>query len=831
MNQVRRLRVDQLLDRAVLSPFAVVCAGAGFGKTRAVSSYLQTREARKVWLSLNELDNIQARFWDHFTVAVSIHRPRLAKQMKQLGFPDTLQRFHLFLSELTEELYQDNQFVIFVFDNLQVISEPSILKFLAGIIAVRMENSCIMFLTRRWPVTGLDTLITPEIIDTDMLRFTNKETFELLRMERPDISESEAAHFHNYVSGWPVALSLAARYTYSYQELHKEQTGVLHARPLLFTLFETLIFSQYTPGEQELLIRLSVLESFPRGLVAAVSGEQYRDLGSLLDNNIFIKYDAAQARFYFLPLYLEFLREKLQAVNHDKIDETYEKAGVWCQENGHYYDAVNYYRHGRCYDKLWKTLLLFQAGRHTKSEADFLIKEIETLPEEYKYQNPMTRIVLSLLLLNNLRFSEATEMIEEIRQELEAADTKTAEPELLGEYYTARGLITLGLEDAGFADHFEKAASLLPHGSRRWGKGLRLVDFGPGLNLQNAEPGSMDESLAEFQRGVPLIGQVLHGTGQGLDKLCVSEALFLTGHTRAAIDPAYKALYEANSMGQFDIVGNALFMLLRIYTSIGEYKELLDTLEHVRRYEQDQEAANLGIWDIIKGWFYSEVGVTEQVPLWIRNAVQNGYPPISIDRALLIRMRCLISESKVSEALALAEQFEYLAKSKRSVVSLIYIEIGRAVLHHYSGNLTAAVSALEAAYHLAKGNQIIMPFVEHGNRMRSLLEKIQSREQSEIPGEWLKQIHAKASTFAKRHAYLTGRYELDNKKQFSDFGLSRREIEILSHLSQGLTRDEIGESMKLSGNTVKSMLKQVYAKLGAINSVDAVRIAMLNQLI
>jgi LuxR family maltose regulon positive regulatory protein len=37
--------------------------------------------------------------------------------------------------------------------------------------------------------------------------------------------------------------------------------------------------------------------------------------------------------------------------------------------------------------------------------------------------------------------------------------------------------------------------------------------------------------------------------------------------------------------------------------------------------------------------------------------------------------------------------------------------------------------------------------------------------------------------------------------------------------------------MEISLNTVKSMTKQVFAKLGAINSADAVRIAMANQII
>jgi LuxR family maltose regulon positive regulatory protein len=55
--------------------------------------------------------------------------------------------------------------------------------------------------------------------------------------------------------------------------------------------------------------------------------------------------------------------------------------------------------------------------------------------------------------------------------------------------------------------------------------------------------------------------------------------------------------------------------------------------------------------------------------------------------------------------------------------------------------------------------------------------------------------------------------------------LSPRELEVLTGLSQGLTRDEIAEAAAISVNTVKSVIKSVYNKLGAVNRADAVRIA------
>jgi LuxR family maltose regulon positive regulatory protein len=48
----------------------------------------------------------------------------------------------------------------------------------------------------------------------------------------------------------------------------------------------------------------------------------------------------------------------------------------------------------------------------------------------------------------------------------------------------------------------------------------------------------------------------------------------------------------------------------------------------------------------------------------------------------------------------------------------------------------------------------------------------------------------------------------------------------LEGLAQGLTREEIARNLSISVNTVKSAVRSVYNKLGAVNRADAVRIAV-----
>ena len=823
---IRRPRVESILAEALQKPLAVLQGGAGFGKTRAAADYLARSEYRTVWYNFTALDNNPSRFWESVSAAFALHHPALAEKMKLLGFPDSPQAFSVFLTDLTENLYTDRQAVVFVFDDLFLVDDIQVRTFLSNLIAARLENSCLLLLARSWPVAGIEAAVPMQLVGADDLCFTDEEAQALFASSNMQVSLEEAAAVNRYVSGWPIALSLL-KMVMRREGTQAAMDALSVSKPRLFAMFEREIFSQYTPREQTLLILLSGLESFPRGMVQAVSGEKGRDLDQLMGGNLFIRYNASVRRFYFHPLYLEFLREKRHTLDEEYVTITYRRAAEWCRENGHYYDAINYYRRIGSHQEVWDILLLFEASRHTQTEAEFLIEQIKWLPDHFRSKIPMTRILLAVMLTNNLRFEEAAAVLDAVQTELEKTPPGSA---MLGECYAARGLIMLGREENNFDVWFQKADDLLPNGSSRWNNKLRLGDLGPGLNLQSARAGELKKSLACFAAGVPPMTRVLHGAGYGLDHLCECEFEFLTGNARKAIEPAYQALYTAQSKSQYDIAGNALFMLLRIYTVLGEYQNIQDTLKHVREYQKIDAAAGFGIWDITFGWFYSELGETNRVAGWVRNAVQYGHAPVGIERALLVRLRCLIADGHYHEALALLNQFEAVAKSKSAVITQIYVQLSRAVTYHYLRQHTSADTALKAAYKLASGNGIVMPFIEYGNRTRSLLQRARETGIPGIPSGWLEEVHARASTFAKRHAFLTGRYhQQQNLRQ--NFGLSKREIHLLENLSQGLTREEISASMEISLNTVKSMTKQVFAKLGAINSADAVRIAMANQII
>ena len=63
----------------------------------------------------------------------------------------------------------------------------------------------------------------------------------------------------------------------------------------------------------------------------------------------------------------------------------------------------------------------------------------------------------------------------------------------------------------------------------------------------------------------------------------------------------------------------------------------------------------------------------------------------------------------------------------------------------------------------------------------------------------------------------------DISEQFKKYNLSKKEIEVLTHISNGLNNDEISEKMFVSKNTIKTHITHIYTKLDVNNRVQAIK--------
>ncbi len=79
-----------------------------------------------------------------------------------------------------------------------------------------------------------------------------------------------------------------------------------------------------------------------------------------------------------------------------------------------------------------------------------------------------------------------------------------------------------------------------------------------------------------------------------------------------------------------------------------------------------------------------------------------------------------------------------------------------------------------------------------------------------------------SATIARKALHLIKHGRPDTRKKI-DYGLTARETEILQHLSQGLSYDQIAGNLFISNGTVRKHVENIYRKLQVNNKVEAIK--------
>lgn len=75
------------------------------------------------------------------------------------------------------------------------------------------------------------------------------------------------------------------------------------------------------------------------------------------------------------------------------------------------------------------------------------------------------------------------------------------------------------------------------------------------------------------------------------------------------------------------------------------------------------------------------------------------------------------------------------------------------------------------------------------------------------------------------------RQPISKEQKVEDFGLTQREIELLTQLKNGLTNEEIASNLHISYHTVRKHIENIYRKLQVGNKLKAVKKASDNRIV
>jgi LuxR family maltose regulon positive regulatory protein len=829
---LERPHIHQLLEKAMQSPLITVVAGAGYGKTLAVYSFLQKYNSVTFWLQLSETDNLGSRFWENFTRAISLSNQQFAAKLTDIGFPETERQFDRYLAIPNEEIRPDKKYVL-VLDDFHLIYDKAVLRFVEGSINIPYLNMTTILISRLEPNINTMKLLSKGLlvkINEEDLRFSKDEINDYFRLHHNiNLSSAAISHIHHDTEGWAFAINLLSL------AIKHDPAGSAYApssmKLNIFKLIEHEIWGTISPDLQRYLIKLSLIDRWPRELLAELAGstgliEKMERIGS------FIRFDSYLNAYRIHHLFLEYLAAKQQELSEEEKKGVYAKAAQWCAENQLRMDAVNYYEHIGDYQKIIAISYTFPQIM-PNDIATFLLEILDRAPKEIYEHYSKAYMVRTRLLLNLGKFDQVLVELKAIQATFESRPLSEFNRYVLyGCYNTLgfHGLITcMYTRQYDFVTYFEKAYHCFLTGNFKASEGpVNIVSLGSWVcRVGTAEKGDLEQFIQAITQAVPYMANCMGGCAYGMDDLARCEVAYFKGDIQNAEQFAYQALYKARDKNQYEIENRALFFLLRIHLFQGDVDKIGEVFHQLNAQLNEKAYIHRStLYDTVTGWFYAQIEQTHKLAPWLKDDFEaSDLNTLLHGLEIAVKIKHHLSEKRYPAVLATLESHEHSHSIGGALFGQIHLKLWEAVCLYHSKETESCFRALEAAYTLACPNELDMFFIEMGKDMRALASAALHTQTCSVPRAWLEKILRYASIYAKRLMVVTKHYDDQPRNRPQNVSLSWRERKILIGLSQGLTREEIAHSSSISINTVKAGIRSVYHKLGAINRADAIRIA------
>lgn len=357
---VKRKRLFGLLDARMKKPVLWVSSPAGSGKTTLVLSYVDSRRLPCIWYHCDEGDSDPATFFYYMGLAARKAAPRRRKPLPLLK-PEYVAGLGTFARRYFEELYDriagshspggtaGGRFTVILDDYHNVPAGSPFHDIIANGLDIVPEGVNVVIMSRSDPPPQMARLHASSrmgFLEFEDLRFTFKESKELVSGRIPRLDERSIRQMHENIRGWVAGIILMLETA----RLNGAVTGsALDARGYekVFDYFAGEIFDKAEKEVQDFLLKTSFLPALSVPAAEKLTGAAHaeRILSMLNRRNYFTERLSGGSQDYqYHPLFREFLLNRSKTVySPDELAAIRKDAALLMEQTGRIEDAARLY--------------------------------------------------------------------------------------------------------------------------------------------------------------------------------------------------------------------------------------------------------------------------------------------------------------------------------------------------------------------------------------------------------------------------------------------------------------------------------------------------------
>ncbi|KAE8763651.1 LuxR C-terminal-related transcriptional regulator [Georgenia thermotolerans] len=868
-----RPRLRGLLDDGVEVPLTLVSAPAGTGKTVLAASWAARSAGPTAWVTVDGDDLRDGALWPLVLQALHGHGVDLADEPPGTGDPESTRPF---LTSLAAAVASRPAPVTLVLD-CETTLPPDAATGLELLLRRAAGGLRLLLLTRADPMLPLHRYrLDRSVVEVRMadLAFTTGEARVLLGRAGVHLSAAAMESVMTRTRGWAAGLRFAALALSRSDDQEAAARALTGERGTVADYLLAEVLDAQPPQVRATLLSTSIVDLLRPGLVEALAGPRARrDLDRLARDNVFLDEIPDHPGTYRLhPLFRELLRAQLAYETPEQVAALDRVAARWLATNDLPVEAVRHAMAGGAWDDgcryaVEKFVVIRLLAERRPGQLRALLAD---LPDEA--EGPHVSLVRAAQAVLARDASAAASHLERAREAFAGVPLPPAAQLSLG---LLQGFEARLAGDAGAALSALRSAEGLidqiPERPERrdavallaWGKGVAQLLAGRLDDAVEAFTACVDragrggpetawpviDSLGQLALVAALRGQLQRATELADRSLALRQ--------RAAIPARYGPCAAEIALAWARTEAYDLRAARRHLARAAEAVTAGDdplpwamfavVTARARRARGDMEGARRVLEDAL---------TAAPLPEWVRDRIRVEVAILDIvtgEPAQALRVVADVADARLPEAALVASRAQLATGA--DVTDLAPLDEGTTLAARVDlwlieasrrlglGDERAAHRALGRSLRLAAPETLRRPFYEAPADVRRLL-----RASGDLAGQhgWLNPT-ATAPPDGKRSATTRqGRDTRDGPGARAasttptptvDGGdgpiepLTPKELEVLGHLAELLTTEEIAGVMFVSVNTVRTHVRNILRKLAVSRRNEAVRRARALHLI
>jgi len=805
---------DELRDYQVIA----VCAPAGYGKTVAVSQWINKVIGAKAIFSIDEYDNDFAAFCKRFCVALQTCQPN-NKTLNEIIFHPSFQSApDEFTLRAISALFSKKHTVIAI-DDLHLIHNIEVLRLLLILIKRLPKNFQVILISRYELPLGLSDLwLKGQIarINADQLLFTTKDIIALLKKHGSNITEEQARDINQKTNGWAIGINAFLL------SGGKSSDRVDYLNEFVYTN----IWENWDDSIRKFMLHTANLRVLIPSLCDELTGrsDSAKLLEELAQKGAFITRQQKDIYNYH-HLFQQFLGDLVQERGKNFLWPLLTKEGYWHLKQKDFHSALDCFIQCKNHDGIARC---FEQLDYSNRQALFITNffpivknpEIEKVMQKYPH-------LLILLIWRTFAEGNKDDMISFIDEYYDRyTEIILKHPTYIRELFYARLLdfripaneILKGNEL--ISKLLTKLLSKLPFNSldtRRWiipmetpkfHRGIRdFSDIAIGDVFENIDTLVLDAGWV-FGEELPMVKETLK-----------AGILYEQGKLEEANKHAILAVAEMKSHFSVELNFCALSILVCVLDALGEKNsvEAESVLKTTLKMIEDNRAYhllhNFSAFSMRRKIAAGDIKTAEE---WLNEdifttpASYKTYTNITTCRAFIVTGR-------YDSSIILLKKILELACAFNRPLDIIETQILLAIAcWKKQGFQKEAMEHLENAVRTAYPYGYVQMFVNDGTILAGMLHKLinrvkQQEKEDSKPLSFIKLLYSKA-----RH-----KKELTKEITTNTAKYTSKQIAVMQLLCEGKTYKEMAEDLGIKQSTLRSHLELIYNKLEVTNMLDA----------